>query len=398
MCGRIHTWEGKTDDRGRYALVLPGQATTRLDIFVAHAGYVMGGVTSVGPRANYTMALERSETIGGIVRDEQGRPIEGARVFPWYFEVDRIWPEIYTSPNSSLAIATTDAQGRWRADALPANAGPDATLMVLVTHPDQIATQLPTTADKARAFSIEQVMKKGVAVSGAVMSPFGRPVEGATVVVTVPPSERMFLRLATDKNGQFHSGRCFDPLRTKPVMTVLVPGLAMAAREIVVRPDGPAQIVRLTGRRPVEGRVVDSQGRPVVGAAVSPSPSTFKGMLDWAAETGPDGRFVWYDAPTTATILLDVSEPSFRPVRERAVDPETGELTITLHHPQRLHGTVTDAETGRPIERFTLIHGSGPSLPSMHPVWNREYTQTLTGRHFDLSSPWLATTTAANRS
>ena len=133
--------------------------------------------------------------------------------------------------------------------------------------------------------------------------------------------------------------------------------------------------------------MVDSQGRPVVGAAVSPSPSTFKGMLDWAAETGPDGRFVWYDAPTTATILLDVSEPSFRPVRERAVDPETGELTITLHHPQRLHGTVTDAETGRPIERFTLIHGSGPSLPSMHPVWNREYTQTLTGRHFDLSSP-----------
>ena len=36
------------------------------------------------------------------------------------------------------------------------------------------------------------------------------------------------------------------------------------------------------------------------------------------------------------------------------------EVTITLHRPQHLHGTVTDAETGRPIERFVLISGWGP--------------------------------------
>jgi hypothetical protein len=43
----------------------------------------------------------------------------------------------------------------------------------LVTHPDHIATEFRTTAKKARAFSIEQVMKAGVAVSGTVLSPFG---------------------------------------------------------------------------------------------------------------------------------------------------------------------------------------------------------------------------------
>ena len=323
--GRIHTWEGTTDDQGHYELVLPGQTTTGLDIVVAHAGYVTGYVArraTGGPLPNYVVALERSETIGGTVRDEEGHPIEGARVLPTPYEFNLIWPEIYASPNSSLAIATTDAQGRWRADALPANAGQDATLMVLVSHPDHITTQLRTTAEQARTFSIEQVMKTGLSVSGTVLSPFGRPVPEASVVVTMPPWDGMFLRLTTDKNGQFHSGRCLDPLRTKPVMTVLASGLAMAAREIVLRPDNPAQVVRLTRRRPIEGRVVDAQGRPVVGAAVSPSQSAFKGMLDWDAETDSDGRFAWHDAPTTGTILLDISKPNYRPVRNARSIPK----------------------------------------------------------------------------
>ena len=113
--GRIHTWEGTTDDQGRYVLVLPGQATTQLDVVVAHAGYVTGGLTGL-PMANYTVALERSETIGGTVRDEEGQPIEGAQVLPTPYEFNLIWPEIYASPNSALAIATTNAQGRWRAE------------------------------------------------------------------------------------------------------------------------------------------------------------------------------------------------------------------------------------------------------------------------------------------
>jgi Carboxypeptidase regulatory-like domain len=173
----------------------------------------------------------------------------------------------------------------------------------------------------------------------------------------------MFLRFTTDKNGQFRSSRCFDPLRYKPVLTIQAPGLAMAARAIDVKPDAPPHVVRLTRRRPIEGRVIDVQGRPVVGAAVLTSRNNFQGLLDWEADTDSNGRFVWYDAPSTGAILFDVSKPTFGPVWARAVDPAAGEVTITLRHPQHVHGSVTDAETGRPIERFTLIHGSGPSLP-----------------------------------
>ena len=298
-----------------------------------------------------------------------------------------MWPEVFSSPNSELAVAKTDAQGRWRSDTLPANTGPEAPLKVLMTHPDYIATEFRTTAEKARAFSIEQVMKAGVAVSGTVLSPFGRPVAGATVVAGMPPWEKMVLRFTTDKNGQFRSSRCFDPLQYKPVLTVQAPGLAMAARTITVKPDAPPLVVRLTRRRPIEGRVVDVHGRPVVGAAVLSNRNNFQGLLDWETDTDSNGRFVWYDAPSTGAILLDVSKPTFGPVWARAVDPAAGEVTITLRHTQHLHGSVTDAETGRPIERFTLIHGSGSSLPGTRPAWNRDpqYTRTFTNGQFDLS-------------
>jgi RNA polymerase sigma factor (sigma-70 family) len=390
--GRVHTWEGTTDDMGEYVVVLPGEGTSQLDVVVAHPGYAPGFMVigSPGRRENRTMAaLERAETVGGTVRDERGLPIEGARVFAthqWH-QPPPLWPEIFSSPNSDLAVATTDAQGRWRSDSLPTSYGPEAWLKVLVTHPDFIATELRTTAEKARAFSIEQVMKTGVAVSGAVLSPLGRPVVGATVVVGIPLWEKMFLRFTTDKNGQFRSSRCFDPLQSRPTLTVQAPGLAIAAQTITVKPDAPPLVVRLTRRRPIEGRVVDVHGRPVVGAAVLPSRNNFRDLLDWEADTDSNGRFVWYDAPSTGAILLDVSKPTFGPVWARAVDPAAGEVTITLRHPQHLHGSVTDAETGRPIERFTLIHSSGPSLPGARPAWNRDpqYTRTFTNGQFDLS-------------
>jgi len=384
--GRVHTWEGTTDDQGRYSVVLPGDGTIRLDSVVARRGYTTS-YSAGAPSPTCTMALERAETIGGIVRDERGLPIEGVCVFPMLRDTVPVWAEIYASPNSGLAVATTNAQGRWQIESLPSNSAPDTPLTILVTHPDHIASESRTTAAKARAFSIEHVMKTGVSVSGKVLGPFGSPVPSASVVITIPPSERMFLRLTTDKNGQFRSGRCFDPLRPKPALTVQASGLAMATREILVKPEVPPNVIRLSRRRPIEGRVVDAQGRPVVGATVTPSPSFFRGSLDWDADTDANGRFVWHDAPMTGTILLDVSKPTFRLVRERAVDPKTREVTISLHHPQHLHGTVTDADNGRPVERFTLVEGSGPGLPGTGPEWNRDpqFTHTFTAGRFDLS-------------
>jgi hypothetical protein len=68
----------------------------------------------------------------------------------------------------------------------------------------------------------------------------------------------------------------------------------------------------------------------------------------------------------------------------RQVDAGSDEVTITLHHPQHLHGTVTDAETGRPIERFVLIPGWGPHRPQLRPEWLQGSARTFGAGKFDL--------------
>ncbi len=328
--GRTATWEGVTDDQGRYTIIPPSEATGWFDIVVAPVGYEVGYVSTVGTPAPIVVKLKRAEAIGGIVRDERGRPIAGARVFPMVYAFAEIWPEIEASPNSGWAIAMTDAQGRWRSESLPVGTRPDARIRVQVTRPGHIAIVSHTTAREARDAASVQVMRPGVSISGTVLSPFGRPVAGATVTIATPPRDGTILRLATDRDGRFRSSRCLDPDSAGLVLVVQAPGLAWSVHHVAATAEIPPQVIRLNGRRPLEGRVADAQGRPVAGALVTTSRDVFRGLLGWETQTDANGRFVWYDAPTTGKVYLDVSTPTFPWSSRTIARPEAGEVTIIL--------------------------------------------------------------------
>ena len=331
--GRIYTWEGTTDDQGHYTIVPPSEATLWFDVVVAPIGYQRGYVSTVTHPAPIVVKLKRAEAIGGIVRDERGRPIEGARVFPMIYRFAKLWPEIEASPNGGYMIATTDAQGRWRSNALPAGTAPDAPIRVQVTHPDHAVAVWRTTARNAHTFSSVQVMRAGGSISGTVLSPFGRPVRGATVVVAPWIWDKEYLRLTTDEDGRFRSGRCLRPEWDTLVLVVQASGLAWAVHEVAVTPELPSQVIRLSRRRPLEGRVVDARGRPVARAVVASDWKYVGGLLGWQTETDSAGRFVWYDAPTTGEVPLNVYEPSSRPTSQTIARPEAGEVMITLPQP-----------------------------------------------------------------
>ena len=126
---------------------------------------------------------------------------------------------------------------------------------------------------------------RGPLFSGAALSPFGRPVPGASVVVGMRPWagfrpwEGSILRLATDRDGQVHTGRCVIRPVSRRSRQMQAPGLALAAREVPVAPDPSPQIIRLTRHRPIEGRVIDADGRPVEEAVVASSVYTFNGCV-----------------------------------------------------------------------------------------------------------------------
>ncbi len=211
----------------------------------------------------FTVALERGVAIGGTVRDEQGRPIAGARVLaragrnsPWD------WPELAASPDD--VAARTDVRGRWRSDVLPAGVGPN--IRVLVTHPDAISIDPFLTLAEARAETSVQVLRPGRSVSGTVSSPTGRPVAGAEVIVLNRHGNGRFARVRTDEAGRFHTGRFIDPAWDGLGLTIQAEGFASTMRQLTNTPEIPPQIIRLTPRRPLHGRVVDSQGRSIPGA------------------------------------------------------------------------------------------------------------------------------------
>ncbi|HZW31229.1 MAG TPA: sigma-70 family RNA polymerase sigma factor, partial [Isosphaeraceae bacterium] len=385
--GEAQVTQEKSDDEGRCAIALPGDSHYSLQVAVAHPGFVpveLGWSRPEVPETS-TIALERGVTIGGTVHDEQGQPIVGARVFPrpgqnspWD------WPELATSPDGDIA-ARTDAQGRWRSDSLPANADPNARLNILVTHPEHVALKEWIKSSEVRAQTNVLVLKTGRSVSGTVLSPTGRPVAGATIIVQHRYGAAGYARIQTDASGQFHTGRFIDPREDALVLAVQAEGFASTLRRLTNTLEIPPQVVRLTPRRPLRGRVVDAQGRPVPGAVVRPFGGEDSGEFDWEAATDTDGRFVWFEAPTAGMIRLDISKPSFRPARGRTIDSRSREVTLTLHRAQHLHGTVTDAETGRPIDRFALIPGDGPFLPGVHFDWRRDQSRTFTNGRFDLT-------------
>ena len=82
---------------------------------------------------------------------------------------------------------------------------------------------------------------------------------------------------------------------------------------------------------------------------------------------------------------IDVSKPHFRQIQDRQIAAGAEDVTLTLHRPQHLHGTVTDAETGRPIERFILISAWGPPWPGFPPRWDRDKARSFTDGRFDLT-------------
>ena len=355
---------GRTDAAGRYSIDLAGGWIASVTVVVAAEGHVPKKLRWNGENlaVNQVVGLERGVRIGGRVTNEQGRPIEGARVMPWAF----------LENGEEVAAAVTDAKGRWQSSAQAASAltdGKSVPLALWVTHPDYIAVSQSIPIDQAIAQNSVHTLKRGGSLSGTVLAPDGRPVTGAKVVAD--QSSTSSFRTTTDASGRFSFGHCLDPEWSSICLSVEAKDLAARVQKLLVTPTIPDQVIRLDRPRAFRGLVVDSQGKPVAGALIESSRGFENGKLDWQAESDAQGRFEWPEAPTSGEIFLSVQKTAFEYVEGRHFTTDQREITLTLHRPLHLHGTVTDAATGQPVERFDLIPGWGPRRNGDRVEWLR---------------------------
>jgi len=139
------------------------------------------------------MAREKS-TLSGKVIDDEGQPVAGATVLPYYVS-DR--------PIPSLLSTTTDAEGRFELDNLGVNKWPDGSAVstnFTVLHPDH-----PETSGKADSLPADVVvtLPRGCHVTGTVADIVTGQRAAGAVVAARRLDEWGESFVATDATGRF---------------------------------------------------------------------------------------------------------------------------------------------------------------------------------------------------
>ena len=365
------------DPQGRFVATLPQREPGYCYLLVRADGYAPMRAFWRDPLpTEFTFEMTKAITVGGLVMDESGKPIAGAKVLfsgGHHDAVRRAESSFYREEY------TTGERGRWKCDLAPANIS-DASINV----------RHPAYANDTGNYSLDQqipellklthtwTMKKGFSVTGRVVDTAGKPIAGATLAIgelNAYADEGPFDR--TDADGRYRFKRLAphfnlasdDPIRF--TVSVVKTGF-MPVMESVPgyggRPLGNStndeRVVDLILKRgaTLKLRVVDAQNKPVKGAWIIPN--NWRGTtalrvlrrFGIPTETDEQGVWRWTDAPLSESIGFDVLKSGFSDVRDHKirVNDASVEETIVLRQPQIITGTVTDAGTKQPIPEFIV--------------------------------------------
>ncbi|MHB1037353.1 MAG: carboxypeptidase regulatory-like domain-containing protein [Pirellulales bacterium] len=350
-----HKADYTMDVEGKATVVVPTPNAKYLSLIVSPEGYPPvrkwwpNNASNDTIPAEFTFAYEKGRTIGGVVRDEQGKPIPGVRV------ALGMWAQRYAQAGMSLDLSAspvkTDAEGRWHLNHAPQEIGG---MVVGLEHPDYIR-EIDHPVSEAEKLTIEDstsvmVMKKGIPVSGTVTDPDGKPVANAKVSLGSQPSVR------TDQKGQY---RVASLAPGETLLTVVSPGLAPALSRIKVQPGMNPVDSRLEKGKTLRVRVVDKSGKPLEGIDVAPdtwrAQNTVRG-LGVGGKTDRGGRWTWTWAPSDA-VGMRISKTGFMSVDGLSLTPQEAEHVVTLSPAIAISGKVVDADTKQPIPSFHVIPG-----------------------------------------
>ncbi len=342
-------------------LTKPGMAVTEIS-------------TEEAGRLAPTARLFPGVRYGGVVRNEAGEPVPNVSV--------RLACESTVSPTGWMMTALlTDAEGRWLAPVLPSTGG---SLQISLTHPDY-APQ--TVGNLALAELGKQqavlVLRRGDHLAVQVLGPDGKPVPGARVSWDKEGEDGIQGQGTTDADGRVTSPQAFVG---RLQVAVQAEGLAPALATVDEGSGQPELTVHLGPGGVVKGQVVDVAGQPVPGVRVTADQRQRHRTLSWGATTDAAGRFVWAGAPREGEVEINLKKTGYLKLyfyRLRATDEEQ---TIVLPPPLVIQGTITDAETGKPVPDCSLVPGvvwlqDGVSLEEST-FWQPRDKQRVTNGHY----------------
>jgi beta-lactamase regulating signal transducer with metallopeptidase domain/thiol-disulfide isomerase/thioredoxin/protocatechuate 3,4-dioxygenase beta subunit len=379
------TTAAMTGTHGRHVARFPKAPIDTAYVTIRKRGYVplwtswrkLPGGEGITLPASYTFKLEPGTSIGGVVVNEQQKPVVGAKVFVTLpgTGADRVQEMRGPTPYLQDHAIKTDEHGRWRCDILPAELNE---VWVRVEHKDYVGytsrsgDRIPMTA--LRDASAVTTLRQGFAVEGRVLDPDGQPIANASVARGAHRFRSSYVETRTDSDGRFRFRMSEEGL----FLTIQASGFAPQIQQFDLRKTpGPIEI-RLAKGSPLRGRIVDAEGQPIAGASVTATAWRGHNTIRWDGKADSEGRFVWTDAPADE-VAMNFYERAHLSVT-RSLKPAAQEHEIVLgQQAWRLAARVVDAQTGKPIERFVAIRGKMMS-PAEETRWFRE-EQTIDGRN-----------------
>ena len=306
----------------------------------------------------FTLKMERGRTIGGIVRNQDGDPIQGANVLicaRGSKNSDRTAPRIENDIWENAV--STDSAGRWKFHAAPGNL---EFLYVRLEHPEYISNEHIEAMPPADDFKNETAMLtlyRGTPCEGKVTDEQGKPIEGVEVISGEAgegsPSKPTRL---TDACGHFrfggislerHGAAAIISFRKEgyaPELVEIHPASTAIEKNIVLR-RGNALRVRFT----------DKEGVPIAGVMMAVNYWREHRPFHLAFKSDATGLLTWTDAPEDAIGYSVLHESYQRQEVKLAAMAEVQAVVMQRH--ATISGRVIDAQTKQPVTAFRLTRG-----------------------------------------
>ncbi|XHR31321.1 MAG: ankyrin repeat domain-containing protein [Chthoniobacteraceae bacterium] len=364
-----------TGSDGLATISLPTARPQYLTVRVRKNGYVPKIIywsldqPSFSLPGDFTLKMERAQSIGGVVKNDDGQAVKGAKV-------------VLIIRGSSMGVSqevfddlwerrvTTDKDGKWHFDEAPSDL---RSLSVKLEHPDYISNAhidpRPSDADFKNQKAV-LIAHRGTPVEGTVTDESGKPLPGIEVTFGEITDSTSYPSTKTDAAGHFHFGALSLVKkygRILPILTFTSPNYAPEMVELKPLATPQTLRVQLKVGKPLRVRFTDQQGHPIQGVIVAADywrKHRPFGCIRFTSDG--DGKIVWDHAPDEPITYAVMGDSIQR--QDMIFQPKDAVQTIQLKRPTVVTGHVVDATTKQPIPGFDLIVGT--YFPTMHPFWS----------------------------
>jgi RNA polymerase sigma factor (sigma-70 family) len=166
------------DAQGIISIPVDGGKILSMSVWLSHPGRVP---LQLGWEAHefavsilqQTVKMEQGRSLRGIVQNEEGKPVEGARI-TFQNPGSNLGSRENIGFRDSTSAVETDAQGRFHSDQIPVPVGGTA-ISYIVDHPDYVRSGEALIAVESLATNHIVVLHRGIKVRGRVVNNFGKP-------------------------------------------------------------------------------------------------------------------------------------------------------------------------------------------------------------------------------